>query len=140
MFYSLKTYLNKFSLLLPTLKATLHPIEATITHRWSSESYHSCFWEEGENPCESPENNSRTATWEPGFTLQTPLYYLQGRLDDDGREPYWVLDLHIPQKAPLHARKGFRGPYQQTSVLDILEADLSLIPTLVATKLSSSIS
>ena len=136
--FALKTYLSKFAALQPKLVEILNPTGTTpldITHRWSTDSYHARFWTEGDTPMASPEKETRVITWSPEFTLRSPHgYSLEGRLDDDGGDSYWVLDLHIFSKNPLHTRKGFRGPYQQVSVHDILEQDLHLLPNLLAQK------
>jgi hypothetical protein len=133
MSYPIEFYTKKFAALRPKLIETLQiseELNSLVSHSWHNDGCSSYGWIEGETPKSEPTHKAFT-NWNPEFTLRASNYSLHGRLDDDGKDPYWVLDLKISHKNPLHDRKGFRGPYATSEIYDILEEDLVKLPELI---------
>lgn len=119
-------YLERFSKLLPRLLALPDVGEAPrITHGWHQEGLTGQFWEEGDHPKRAKPGIAREKS--PKFRLQTKTYSLEGSLQSEFGDPYWVFDLRIFHANPLHSRTGRRGPYSLTAIEDILEEDLDKI-------------
>lgn len=128
----LEYYLKRFSEILPKI-LELPDVEGAekITHGWHQVGLYGEFWDQGETPRRPKKGFVMEKT--PQFRLRTKSYALEGSLDSDAGEAYWVFTLKMFNPSPLHTRKGLRGPYSLTTVEDILEEDLPKIPEFLTT-------
>lgn len=132
MIYSKETYLKLFKSLKPKLVKEKF---SKFAHCWYSDGLFTAPSDTNEEffSQPDPEENEKVIFWEPCFRCwkkdSKGFAYLEGHLEDDGSEPYWVMEINYYKKE-VTKRKG-RSPVIVYNIREIMEENIKDIPSLI---------